>query len=333
MNPCVKFYRNIIEWKWFHVPEMVQLMMYLVCKADHEPYYVEGNLIDRGNVCITRKDMCSDLGMSDQTYKTCMKRLINDRKIITSNELFRTQLITVLDFSRYVVEDSKQHNPTPTKDDEALRSVGKPAPPQPSPLEIEKEEPTEKKTSPVITDSLFPDEILIDESSESNTRKKKIEVDCDFVVRLFHERCPSLPKVLKLTDKRKTKVRCRFEEMKFDYEILQQVFDKCEASFFMRGDNSRGWKADFDWIFTNSQNWVKVLEGKYDNHDNQTNTYYNYGTTPNPTPQARLGATQSDRNAANSTRQKYDILNTLAKCQKDYDSGNLPTLPGAEEGL
>lgn len=324
MNPCVKFYRNIIEWKWFHVPEMVQLIMYFVCKADHEPYSVDGVLIERGQVCITRKEICETLDIGEQTYKTCIKRLINDGKIFTNNELFRTSVITVLNFSRYVLDEqsfaqstssrnaesrqtSKQHNVTDVPADDIV---------------IEDESAT--------PGTLFPENSADEEPLIIKPKKKKADVDCEFIVKLYHDRCPSLPQVLKLTDKRKMKIRVRFEEMKFNYETLQQVFDKCEASFFMRGDNQRGWKADFDWIFSNSQNWVKVLEGKY---DNKSNMYNPHGATTIPTAAVGLGATQSDRNAINSARQKCDILNTLAKCQQDYDAGNLPALAGVEESI
>lgn len=325
MNPCVKFFRNIVDWKWFHVPEMVQLIMYFVCKADHEPYYVDGVLIERGMVCIPRREICSELAIGEQTYKTCIKRLINDQKIATSNELFRTAVITVLNFHRYIVEEQPeaQGSSKPIEKPQTKPQIAEES------SKSDDEQPIEDALL-VGTDTLFPG-VSADDKPESKP-KKKPEVDCDFIVKLYHDRCPSLPRVLKLTDKRKMKIRVRFEEMKFSYETLQEVFDKCEASFFMRGDNNRGWKADFDWIFTNSQNWVKVLEGKY---DNQANRMYNaqYGTAPNHPTAVGFGTTQSERNAANSARQKCDILNTLAKCQQDYDAGNLPALTGVEENL
>ena len=322
MNPCVKFFRNIVDWKWFHVPEMVQLIMYFVCKADHEPYYVDGVLIERGMVCIPRREICSELAMKEQTYKTCIKRLINDKKIATSNELFRTAVITVLNFHRYVVEEQPDTQ-------SSSKPIGKPqTKPQPVTAAVETDYEPPIEDAVVVGDT---DVAATDDKPESKPKKKR-EVDCDFIVKLYHDRCPSLPRVLKLTDKRKMKIRVRFEEMKYSYETLQEVFDKCEASFFMRGDNKRGWKADFDWIFTNSQNWVKVLEGKY---DNQPNNMYNakHGTTTILPTAGGYGSTQSERNAANSARQKCDILSTLAKCQQDYDARNLPALVGVEENL
>lgn len=245
MNPCVKFYRNIIEWQWFHVPEMVQLIMYFVCKADHEPYDDGGVLVGKGQVLITRRDVCAALNMSEQTYKTCMKRLIADRKVMTTTDMFKSTLVTVLNFSRYV--DCSDVSETASESKAVETDAAQTMPPLSG-----------------IPSSLFGDELPA-EAPVSNKTKKKQEVDCDFIVNLYHDRCPSFPKVLKLSDKRKAKVRIRFEEMSFSYETLQEVFDRCEASHFMRGDNARGWRADFDWIFANAQNWVKVLEGKYDN--------------------------------------------------------------------
>jgi len=46
--------------------------------------------------------------------------------------------------------------------------------------------------------------------------------------------------------------------------MMEQVFCKMENSDFLKGKNKYGWKASFDWVFQNSDNWMKVLEGNYD---------------------------------------------------------------------
>lgn len=46
---------------------------------------------------------------------------------------------------------------------------------------------------------------------------------------------------------------------------LDEVLLKASKSDFLRGKNDRGWKMDFDWLISNDTNWVKVMEGKYDN--------------------------------------------------------------------
>lgn len=334
MNPCVKFYRNIVDWKWFHVPEMVQLIIWFVCKADHKPYEVDGVMVLRGQVCATRKEIIGELGMSEQTFRTCMKRFVNDGYLTTETELWRKMIVTVSNFERYLIEE-----PAPIINRQEIAQVPVPATPSPQITtpqsaaieEIAVEvEPTKVEASSSPT--LFEFEPEEAEPPKATSRKKKRdEIDYDFIVRLFHDRCPSLPKVLKLSDKRKQKMRIRFEEMQFSYETLQEVFDRIEASKFMRGDNNRGWRCDFDWIFSNSDNWTKVLEGKYDNRET---IIMPNGTTPHHSAGSAVGyPTAADRNAVNSTRQKCDILNTLAKCQQDYESGNIPALTGVEENL
>ena len=58
-------------------------------------------------------------------------------------------------------------------------------------------------------------------------------------------------------------------------ETLKQIFTKIQASDFCIGNSGgRGWKASFDWVFENSQNWVKVIEGNYDNNKS---VHYNQG--------------------------------------------------------
>ena len=44
---------------------------------------------------------------------------------------------------------------------------------------------------------------------------------------------------------------------------MVEVFDRLERSDFCKG--STGWKATFDWLMSNDSNWVKVMEGNYDN--------------------------------------------------------------------
>ena len=75
--------------------------------------------------------------------------------------------------------------------------------------------------------------------------------------------CTNLPRVVRLTDKRRRAVRL-LHDKGYTPEQLDEVFRKAQASSFCTGLNDRHWKADFDWLL-NESNLVKVLEGKYDN--------------------------------------------------------------------
>ena len=77
---------------------------------------------------------------------------------------------------------------------------------------------------------------------------------------LYHRICVSLPKVVKVTDKRKKGILNIIK--KYSYEDIKQVFINLENSDFCKGKNDRGWKADLDFILREDK-FVATLEGKY----------------------------------------------------------------------
>lgn len=82
------------------------------------------------------------------------------------------------------------------------------------------------------------------------------------IVDSFNEICKSFPKVKALTENRRKAIRARLRtHSAADFITL---FEKAEASDFLRGANGRDWSATFDWLIKES-NMEKVLEGNYDN--------------------------------------------------------------------
>ncbi len=88
----------------------------------------------------------------------------------------------------------------------------------------------------------------------------------DDVLSAWREVCvpAGLPDVRALNDGRKRKVQIRVHDETFR-DNYRDVFARIAGSNFCRGQNDRGWVASFDWIIANGDNYLKVLEGKYDN--------------------------------------------------------------------
>lgn len=82
---------------------------------------------------------------------------------------------------------------------------------------------------------------------------------------LYNSVCGSYPRLVKMSEKRKQAIRAR---MKTGYTVddFKILFEKAEASEFLRGKNKRNWRADFDWLVCDS-NMAKTLEGKYDDRE------------------------------------------------------------------
>jgi hypothetical protein len=84
------------------------------------------------------------------------------------------------------------------------------------------------------------------------------------IVDEFNSICTSLPKVVQLTQSRKDKIKTRWGEQTFKEQYLT-VFNKVQASSFCKGSNKQNWKCTFDFLIDNDKNYIKALEGQYDN--------------------------------------------------------------------
>lgn len=96
---------------------------------------------------------------------------------------------------------------------------------------------------------------------EEDEKEEKRRVDYQSFLDLYNEVCPSLPKAIKITDKRKGLIKAVVAE--YGAEKVVEVLEKVEEYPFLAGENDKGWKADFEWLM-NKNNLLKVMEGRYE---------------------------------------------------------------------
>lgn len=99
----------------------------------------------------------------------------------------------------------------------------------------------------------------IEEEKEEEIERDKI--DYKGIVATFNSVCVSFPSVRALSDARKKAIKARLNN--YSVEDFKTLFEKAEASSFLRGKNSSNWSATFDWLIKDS-NMAKVLDGNYD---------------------------------------------------------------------
>lgn len=97
---------------------------------------------------------------------------------------------------------------------------------------------------------------LIENENENEIKKEDI-------ISLFNNICKSLPKIERLTESRKSKLKKRIIELK-TIEEWEMLFNIVEKSDFLTGKYDK-WRANFDWLIENDKNYLKVLEGNYNN--------------------------------------------------------------------
>ena len=105
-------------------------------------------------------------------------------------------------------------------------------------------------------------ENTIEENIDIKEKDKKKRQKYDDIIHIYNTNCGKLPKIQKLTDKRKTAVNKLLKE--FTIEQFEEICINANNSGFLTGKNDRGWKADFDFIIRPDKA-VKILEGQYNN--------------------------------------------------------------------
>lgn len=90
--------------------------------------------------------------------------------------------------------------------------------------------------------------------------KSIISKDIEEVIDLYHSICVSLPTIRAVSSQRAKAIKARLQT--YSLNDFKAMFEKAEASSFLKGKNERGWSATFDWLI-NEANMAKVLEDNY----------------------------------------------------------------------
>lgn len=88
------------------------------------------------------------------------------------------------------------------------------------------------------------------------------ETDYQLIADMYNDTCVSFPRLKTLSDSRKEAIKAKL--IVYGVEDFKKLFEKAEASNFLKGSNDRNWSANFDWLIKDN-NMAKVLEGNYDN--------------------------------------------------------------------
>ena len=113
----------------------------------------------------------------------------------------------------------------------------------------------------------------IEGCGEKEEKPTSTRVDYMAIKSMFNELCPSFPSCVAMSDARKKAIKARFTSG-YTMEHFKMLFQKAEASSFLKGRNEKNWMASFDWLIKDSS-MAKVLGGNYDDRQpHQGNTGY-----------------------------------------------------------
>jgi len=88
------------EWEWYKTPHMVHLFEHLISKANIHDGMWQGIEIKRGQRAVGRKTLAEETGISEQSLRTCIKRLKSTNEI-TIKSTNKFSVITVVQYEKY----------------------------------------------------------------------------------------------------------------------------------------------------------------------------------------------------------------------------------------
>ena len=92
--------KKLLKWQWFHKPNMVQLWIYFLLRANWHQSKWEGLTIERGQVVTGLKRIRKDTGLSIQSIRTCIERLKSTGEI-TIKSTNKYSIITIRNYNQY----------------------------------------------------------------------------------------------------------------------------------------------------------------------------------------------------------------------------------------
>lgn len=247
----VKISRKILEWEWYTDANTKVLFLHILLKANWKDGRFQGVEVPRGSFVTSLQNLAAETGLTVRNVRTALKHLENTGEV-TSNRHVKFSVITVKNYDRYQSSDT-QVTVNRQASDSQVTTIE----------EGKKGRKEEYNKSPKG-------------DYESGTPKNSIYAT---IRELYNSVCGSYPRLVKMSEARKKAINAR---MKTGYTLddFQTLFEKAEASDFLKGKNKRNWSATFDWLVSDS-NMAKVLDGNYDAKEGAAND-------PEPTNSVRL---------------------------------------------
>lgn len=238
-----KLDRKILEWEWYSDIKTCRLFIHMILRANWKDNRFQGVEIKRGSFASSYKNLADETNLSEREIRTALKHLTSTGEVTVERHP-KFSVFTVKNYNKYQssdrVDDSQATVERQSSDSRATT--------------IEEDKKGRREEYNNTSSAEKPDEHIFTTIRE-----------------LYNSVCGSYPRLVKMSEKRKKAIRAR-RNSGYTVDDFKTVFEKAEASDFLKGKNNRNWSADFDWM-TSDSNMAKILEGKYDNREEKEESY------------------------------------------------------------
>lgn len=95
-----KFYRSIVNWRWYKNPNTFRLFFHLIITANFEQGCFEGRTVNRGQRIVSIQKLSEELRISNQSIRTAIQHLKSTGEI-TIETTSKYSIITVKNYDSY----------------------------------------------------------------------------------------------------------------------------------------------------------------------------------------------------------------------------------------
>ena len=179
-------------------------------------------------------------------------------------------------YKKIVLENQKKYAEISLKRSLARTSTTKPNKTE----QNETNENKEQQNTTKIDKKQQNSDLLCKENKNKKENKENATALADAVREFNSKLNDKLPMVVVFNDKRKQKLKARFEEFAQFGEppgVWSKILEKVKNSRFLCGETGE-WKCSFDWLVENSTNWLKVYEGCYEDKAKRTSSNWQGAT-------------------------------------------------------
>lgn len=148
----IALWRSLMKWKWYKSPNVKNLFIHMLLRANYEDGYWDGRKIPRGSFVSSIGNLAEETGLTVDEVRTALKKLLEEE--VTKQSTNKYSIYTVVNYELY--QDVSQSNP--------------------------KQNPSNAQTIP----NLFP---TIEQRNKENKETNIYDGDsraCDIAVKLFN---------------------------------------------------------------------------------------------------------------------------------------------------
>lgn len=108
LGTFISLFRRFKDWEWYKDVPVKTVFIHCLIRANFKPQKYKGKIIERGSFVTSRKNLSSEVGLSEQQVRSALKKLKSTSEITCTSTNHET-IITVVNYNKYQLNGFKNN--------------------------------------------------------------------------------------------------------------------------------------------------------------------------------------------------------------------------------